>query len=229
MGLRATCPGPQEYRLRRLRQNRDPQTMKVKLGKSHRHGNVLLLTLFIMLLVGLTLFAFFEWSQTQTAPASRSQVWNSALPVAEAGIEEALAHLNSSVDRGSDGWTLTGALYTKQRNVLDGYFSVQIDTNPAPTITSRGYTRVPPGTNYLSRAIQITCSRRGGGATILTKGGLPFRGGWIVDSFDSSVGPYTVATRKDGAVVMSNSSAAGFVHFGTAWFYDTRRAAVGHH
>ncbi len=201
--------------------------MKLKFGNSRRQGSVLMVTLFIMLVVGFTLFAYFNWSQTQTSLVMRSQVWNSALPVAEAGIEEAMAHLNSTTNRGSDGWTLTGGLYTKERTLGDGYFIAQINTNSAPTITSSGFVRVPPGTNNVSRAIQITCSKRGGGGTILAKAGVVFSGGSIVDSFDSSVGPYTVATRKDGAVVMSNGSAVDVVHIGTAWVYGKADTGPG--
>jgi len=200
--------------------------MKLKLRISRNQAGALLMTVVIIFLIALTLVAYLTWSDTETRLETRSLLWNSALPLAEAGIEEALAHLNADSDRAANGWTLSGGSYSKQRTIGDGYFLVRMDANVAPTIISSGFVRVPPGNTYISRTITIGCRRQGGGGSvILSKSDINFSGGSIVDSFDSRLGPYTALTRKDGAVVMSNSGAADSVHIGTATVYG--KAATG--
>src|SRR6516164_7983852 len=75
----------------------------------HQQGSVLMVTLFILTLMGFFLYAYLYTASTQRNLMARSQGWNTALGLAEAGIEEALGQLNPGapvpiVDRSVNGW-----------------------------------------------------------------------------------------------------------------------------
>src|SRR5258707_467413 len=95
--------------------------MKIQIANPKRvkpgDASVLLITLFLAIIAGLTLGSFLPMVRAQHASAARSQAWNASLLLAEAGAEEALAHLTpgvtpSGADRSADGWgTPSGGLY----------------------------------------------------------------------------------------------------------------------
>ena len=200
--------------------------MKLKLETPRSQGGATFMTVVIIAVIGLTLVAYLTWSQTHTSLEMRSQIWNSTLPIAEAGVEEAMAHLNSGQDREANGWTLNGSVYVKQRTFGDGSYTVSIDTNLAPTIISAGFARVPPGNTYISRTVTVSCSKQSSRAGILAKSKITLSSSnSIVDSFDSRVGPYSFLTHKDGAVLMANAGTAGSVDIGPAQIYG--KAATG--
>ena len=199
--------------------------MKLKLETPRRQGIATLLTVVIIAVIGLTLVAYLTWSKTHTVLEMRSQIWNSALPIAEAGVEEAMAHLNSGQDRAANGWTLNGNAYVKQRTFGDGSYTVSVSTNAVPTIIAIGSARMPPGNTYISRTVTVTCRKQSSGGGILAKSKITFSGNSIVDSFDSRVGPYSSLTHKDGVVLMCNGGTAGSVEIGTADVYG--KAATG--
>ncbi|NBU11005.1 MAG: hypothetical protein EBS84_18635, partial [Proteobacteria bacterium] len=69
-----------------------------------RDGSVLVVTLLIALIIGITLAAFMDLSSAQHKAVIRSGVWNSCIPLAEAGMEEALNHLKlNSTNLASQG------------------------------------------------------------------------------------------------------------------------------
>jgi len=152
--------------------------------RNREQGNTLLLTIVVTGLIGFLLAAYLTLVQSQNGANVRSQSWNSALPVVESGIEEALAHLNSygltngPLDR--DGWTPAGSgAYSMTRSMGDGFYNVKISNytpgNPsnAPTIESKGYVVMPlvlaaaenallasstiinPALNYLGRGVRV--------------------------------------------------------------------------
>jgi hypothetical protein len=57
--------------------------------EAQRAGNVLTLTIILVALMGVALTSYLAWSGNQNQSVARSLAWNQALPVAEAGIEEA--------------------------------------------------------------------------------------------------------------------------------------------
>ena len=72
--------------------------MTIRHGKHHgADGGVLLVTLLICVILGTLIGSYLSLIQNQHLSVARAQAWNSALVVAEAGIEEAMAHLNSGV------------------------------------------------------------------------------------------------------------------------------------
>src|SRR4051812_25129816 len=71
-----------------------------------------------MIVVGTMLAAYLKMVAVQNQSTVRSQAWNRTVPVLEAGVEEALAHLNhnaspdpagvfTTTGLGTDGWTNT--------------------------------------------------------------------------------------------------------------------------
>ena len=109
---------------------------------------MVLVTVFVLAAVGLTLLAYLGLVQFQNTTNVRSQEWNYAMPVVEAGIEEALAHLNArGATNGSlacDGWMESGGTYTMIRTLGDSFYSVTISnyvagTTNQPLIESKGY------------------------------------------------------------------------------------------
>src|SRR5262245_21997127 len=70
--------------------------MKIRFSKfSKQQGTVLFVTMLITAIVGILMLSYLSMIQTQNLSVERAQAWNKALAVAEAGVEEAMAHLNS--------------------------------------------------------------------------------------------------------------------------------------
>jgi hypothetical protein len=88
-----------QYRKRSNRADRYPQTRLMKTTPSRfgkTPGQCPSLTVVITGLIGFVLAVYLTMVQNQNSANTRSQVWNSAMPVVEAGIEDALAHLNTA-------------------------------------------------------------------------------------------------------------------------------------
>src|SRR2546426_9816687 len=60
-------------------------------------GGVLVITLLLASILGLTLGSYLYWVRTQNLLVAESQQWNSALALAESGIEEGMAQINVNV------------------------------------------------------------------------------------------------------------------------------------
>ena len=174
-------------------------------------GGVLLVTLFIMAAIGIVLLGALNLIQGQNQAVARSQAWNACLPVLEAGIEEALTHLNEQ-PRGSltvNGWVQDGpALFLQRSTSDDSFFRVSIVlTNPAaPVILSTGYVRLgalvarahgpllaavqssPEGDQYILRAVRVlTQQQMLFMKAMVARDRIEMNGNNIsVDSYDSS-------------------------------------------
>src|SRR5262245_33464219 len=103
-----------------------------RLNSTRQQGNTLLMTICITALIGFLLATYLTLVSSQNGANARSQSWNSAMPIVEAGVEEALAHLNTprGLTNGPldvDGWTLSGGIYTvNNRSLGDSRYSVKI-------------------------------------------------------------------------------------------------------
>src|SRR5690606_17010453 len=79
----------------------------MKTGNRQDEGSVLTVILVVIVLIGITLGSYLGLVANQDLCVQRSLAWNSGIAVAEAGIEEALAHLNrNGTNRVGDGWAL---------------------------------------------------------------------------------------------------------------------------
>src|SRR5215212_6814114 len=101
-------------------------------------GGVLVTTLIICGLVGIMLTAYLSMVSGQHKLSQRSQVWNNCIPMCEAGVEEALAHLNhinTTTNFAVNGWTSNSGNFYKTRSLNGGTISMAISNNSPPTIT----------------------------------------------------------------------------------------------
>ncbi len=117
---------------------------------SRQQGNTLVLTLVTTGVLGFVLVAYLSLVRSQNISNSRSQCWNQAIPVIEAGIEDALTHLNTHglTNLNCDNWTQLGSIYYMKRSLYGSYYVVTISnwspTLPTlPVIESRGYVQAP--------------------------------------------------------------------------------------
>src|SRR6266478_7005178 len=59
-----------------------------------RAGSILVVTLLLSAILVMALGGYLWWVRTQNLLVAESQAWNSALALAEAGIEEGMAQIN---------------------------------------------------------------------------------------------------------------------------------------
>jgi hypothetical protein len=202
--------------------------MQIKFKRAD--GNVLFATLITTGLIGLYLASYLTMVHRENHFTNRSQIWNSAIPVAEAGVEEAMTHLEvvqtnlNTLDK--EDWHKVEDKYYMKTNWLsaDEYYVVGIFPQNPPVIVSEGFSRLPNKTNFVSRTVRVT-----------TKLNLLFPYGMLadqnvqlngnnimIDSFDSlddrysTAGRYDVAKRKDNGTLVTNSKTADEFALGNA-------------
>src|SRR5258706_3887872 len=93
---------------------------------SRTSGSALLVTLFVAAILAAAVGTYLALTAQGNTSVKRSIGWNAALPLAEAGIEEALTHAVSNTNTFRvDGLTInpTNGAYSKQRYLGDGYYS----------------------------------------------------------------------------------------------------------
>jgi hypothetical protein len=204
-------------------------------AERRERGTVLVTTLILALLVGLAVGALLKVGQQQNYMTARSKTWCSAIPIAEAGIEEAMAHLNSHPLKLSDnGWTISGSNVVKTRVIRDGYYYTAIRTNEPPTIISIGYARIPLQTNFTRRTVFVTTKMAPPVWGIIAKKSIAMNGSVAVDSFDSSNpdysdpnGNYDPNETRDRAGVATLSTNAGAINTGGAVVYGSVATGPG--
>jgi len=164
-------------------------------------GSVLMIALLVALILGLTLASYLLLVRSQNASVMRSQAWNRALAVAEAGIEEALAQLNpaalnfnTNIDRAANGWGSSGGFYgPAQRALLDGDYGVVISADTFPVIYSTGYTAVPALSAKLERVVRVEATTAPSfQVAMAAKDTIEFKGTTVwIDSYDSADQAYS--------------------------------------
>lgn len=207
-------------------------TMRIKatnnssLQPSER-GGILVITIIFCALVGMVLVAYLSMLKSQHKFTHRSQVWNDCIPMCEAGIEEALAHLNFSGTANNfaiNGWVLTGNCYRKELNLNGGMVRVAISNDMPPTIFVNGLMRAPVQTNYLTRTVRLkTRVNQRYPYACLSKSTITMSGAnAYVDSYDSTdplqstFGRYDLLKRDDEAIVATTSTVDGDLNIGNA-------------
>jgi hypothetical protein len=204
--------------------------MKINLRSAcASRGHVLIATIVItgFLMVGIA--ANLALINYEYSAASRSESWNKAIAVSEAGVEEAYAHINvNGFDRYSpNGWAMTSNGWWKQRYLGSNYYLVTIVTNGAPSLLSVGYVRIPPSTNYLKRTVQVSLVNQGmWRGAMLAKDTIVLLGNGVSsDSFNStnaalsSNGQYDPAKRAANGDIASNSRLPNCVQIGNGNVY----------
>ncbi|MCX6902860.1 MAG: hypothetical protein NTW03_05175 [Verrucomicrobia bacterium] len=205
-------------------------------------GNTYLVVLSVTGIAGTILASYLTMVGTQNYYTMRSQAWNRSITVSEAGVEEALSHLNkngtTNFNLFVDGWWNWGGVYSKKVNLDDAYADVTITKDVNPVITSRGYTPTVQnyytgssgsggsgytgggGSSYQNRAVQVLTRPDAKFAkAILVQNYIDMNGNNVrVDSFDSTDplhstnGIYYAPWAKDGGDV---ATTAGLTNFTT--------------
>lgn len=180
----------------------------------------------VILVLGISLAAYLALMHHQQASVVRSQAWNKALTMAEAGVEEALAQLNPSavlfntnMDRGVNGWSLLsdGMYHAPRRIIADGYYDVAITADAYPKIYSTGYVTIRALSSTVVRKVAVTTANLGVfRGSMAARVNIDLKGNNIwTDSFDSADplhstnGLYYKPWRKAGGDV---ASAGGLIN-----------------
>jgi hypothetical protein len=214
-----------------------PMNPQLARSRPSEAGSVLTITLFITVMFGLFLGSYLSLARHQNALVARSQVWNAAMGLAEAGVEEALAQLNPGapppvIDRAANGWGgPSGGIYGPVKRTLPtGSYSVLLTADAFPIIYATGYVTIPSLSATLSRVVRVTTTN----APLFSAGlvgiyGINFNGNGVgSDSFNSartnlSTGgqydPLKTSTNGDvasvfGIVNVGNGDVKGNVYLG---------------
>jgi hypothetical protein len=192
-------------------------------------GSVLMIALMIALILGIGLASYLLLVRAQNVSTYRSQGWNGAMAMAEAGIEEALAQLNPSallfttnINRGANGWVAgSGGFYSPRRQLDDGYYDVLITADSLPYIYSTGYVKVPTFSVPIQRAVRVkTTYGRLFQYAMAAKIEIDFKGAGVeTDSFDSNDETYSTGGLYDPAKRKANgdvATTAGILNVGNA-------------
>lgn len=172
-------------------------------------------------MLGLTWASCWWLATRQNLASLRSLAWNGALPVLEAGVEEAFTQLRYTgiTNLSANGWTdLRNGWFFKKRLVdQSSFFEVLIRKSEPPIIVSTGYVPAPSGDSerllgslrpsavtslaYVKRSARIDTARdclfR---AAILAQGRIEVEGGRVAtDGFDSTDSRYSTRGRYDPA------------------------------
>ncbi|HKQ38806.1 MAG TPA: hypothetical protein VJ063_12065 [Verrucomicrobiae bacterium] len=202
---------------------------------SAQAGSILVMTIIFCALIGLILMAYLSMVKAQHKFTYRAQTWNNCIPLCEAGLEEAMAHINhinTTTNFAVNNWKLTGGYYRKERTLNDGTIKMVIDQGVPPVITVTGYLRAPIQSNQLIRAVRVkTRINYKFNYAMLGKGTIDISGGALIDSYNSTDplkstgGQYDITKRTADAIVATSSKALGSVKIGNLDVYG--KIAVG--
>ncbi len=129
--------------------------------QKHEQGTVLLVTLTLGVILLIAAVSYLKLVGTQKTVITRSQTWNAALTMAEAGVEEAMAQINASpTNFSANSWTKSGINYGPvTRSLIGGSYSVSISGDTAPVIYATGYATVPITGDKIARAVSVTTAQ----------------------------------------------------------------------
>jgi len=158
-----------------------------------QQGTILITTLVAMMIIGMALLTCLQLAKNQNQLVFRSQIWNACLPVAEAGLDDALNHCTWNYTNWvSNGWALSATnSYCRSNTVNAGWYLVHIATNSggsnSVTITSTGYYPMPGSATYIPRTVQVKAFKVPTYKfAMMSKHEIDFNGnGCRVDSYDS--------------------------------------------
>ena len=162
--------------------------MKTRLThKSRQLASSLLVSLVICSILSLFVMYYLSLIEQQNILSARSQTWNMAIAVSEAGVEDGLEQLNSCwPSLSTNGWSYDGSTCYSRSNSLpegSGYTSYIYVTNSANPVVVARASVTPPNAGFwetswqtamilfgaqgqsssvqapVTRAVQVTCSK----------------------------------------------------------------------
>ncbi len=202
-------------------------------------GSVIMVMVIIVVLIGVTLGSYLHLVSNQNLSVMRSMAWNHAVAVAEAGIEEAMAHLNyNTTNRTRDSWTLVGTNVVKERMLGTNKYKVFVQatelhpTNDRPVIYAAAWVVNPKTGQFLPRPRLVRVSTTNDALFakgMVAKDLIDMNGQNIkTDSFDSVIpayntnGRYDPTKNRDNGDIATNSK---LINVGNADIYG--RASTG--
>ncbi|MDX1952103.1 MAG: hypothetical protein SFY81_07945 [Verrucomicrobiota bacterium] len=192
-----------------------------------KRGSALLVTLVTAVVIGTTLASYLGMVKYQNQSNMRSLYWNTGLPVAEAGVEEALTHLAwADTNLAQYGWTLTNGSFYKERMIGTSKVQVRMSVTNPPTILAQAYILDPKNNAFIEppRTVRVTTTNDALFAKgMVAKGVIDLNGNNIeTDSFDSTDtnystnGKYVASKSKDNGDVATNSGLINSLNVGNA-------------
>ena len=181
-----------------------------------KDGSTLTVTIVSVAVLSIAVSSVLALALHERRAAARSAAWNAALPVAEAGIEEALAHLErwgtGSLAVGE--WQSRGSNVFVARSLDKGRYETSIVPGVTPIIISKGFVPAPLGLGEVSRTVEVRAFQRPMFPTgLFATRQMRLGGAFLADSFDSedtnySVdGQYDPSRRKDNGNLATNGRA----------------------
>jgi Tfp pilus assembly protein PilX len=219
--------------------------MKFRTTSNRERGSVLVTTLVIALLVGLLVAALLFVAQQQNYLTARSRVWCSEIPIAEAGVEEAIMNIVSQsgyVRDDVNGWKQDGTNFWKSRTLTNGYFHTTIipspispgDTNKLTnTIVSIGFARIPLQTTYSQRSVKAVITQKRSEWGFVAKSNIVLNGNTYADSYISTDplwstdGLYDPLKRRDHCGMATVASMINGIDTGPCKIYGTAATGPG--
>src|SRR2546421_6207719 len=104
--------------------------MKIRISRYYKQvASTLVTVLVVCALLSMGIAYYMSLVDQQNLLSARSQTWNMAMSVCEAGLEEGLQQINSnSSNLQSDGWYFDGSLYWRSNSMPDNsQYIVNID------------------------------------------------------------------------------------------------------
>ena len=121
--------------------------VRMRINFKRNSGSVFIVIMVLTGVIGVTLASYLHLVSNQNVSIMRSMAWNEAVAVSEAGIEEAMAHLNRNrTNRTRDNWNLdgTGTWVIKEKTIGRQKYKVFVEaTAEFPRIVSEGYVLHP--------------------------------------------------------------------------------------
>lgn len=172
--------------------------MKIAFGKNGENGAVVLTaTICTFALMSFLVVGYLWMMMEQSKAAERSQHWNAALAVAEAGIDEGMAHINwgfgTNVNLATNGWSLNasggyyGPMVRSVSNDVGSSYSVFISASIPPVVTSTATIVDKMNSIPIKRAVQVTTvplSAFSYGLTTISNPGVTLKGSQVVITSD---------------------------------------------
>jgi hypothetical protein len=190
--------------------------MKIKLSPANQ-GAALVVSLLIAVVLLICLTSYLALVSDENQAVGRAQAWNAAMPMAEAGVEEALTQLQyagNGTNLATNGWALeSDGLYHKSRTLnSSSYYAVAIQPATDPTIWSTGYVSAPIEGGYIGRLIKVQALPGPSfGKGVTAKGTISFSGNAYMDSYDVTNGVYDTGDPVSTGVILTDTNVAGAI------------------
>ena len=211
--------------------------------KAGAQGSALVITIVLGTILATLICSYFCLIQTQHFSVARSQSWNQALMVAEAGVDEALALLNSGVQPPNFAifpWTSSGGgVFQNDTNrpackFGNCYYQAFITNGFAganPVIIAQGYVPGPSGSPTLVRTVKVVTQPHPSfpvkGPMIVVQGYNANGYNVGTDSFNSTNGPYNPATAGTNGDIVTLTTNANSITIGNGKIQGTVHTPPG--